>query len=348
VGLSIALAGTQLVDDILRWRISLRLLPSMKVSPFLAKTNNLGEFVRFGIWNSVLAGSVRLISYSDSLVIATFMPIAAVAPFAVAANLRSYFEDIFVRVGYVFFPAVTQLDAQGNLEGLRKLYMVSSKFMFLGSILCGSIALYWSSDFFRLWVGTKYAEPVGYPSIATIFYLLLLGSIVSVAQRIGYQVMLGVRRVRLLATLFVLEAVCNLLLSLLLVRSYGLLGIAIGTLVPAFIVQGFLQPWIVCRFLHISLNTYCRNVLMRPALSSLALAPLYLAAQLLRPQIMDWPGLVVWVTLSGTLAGLMVLWVGLDAAERNLVVVRPLGKLFDNFVGPARSSPPSARIDKSL
>ena len=135
VGLSLVVAGTNVIDYLIRWRVACRLLPVMKISLKLVNRESLREVVSFGIWNSVSAGSVRLISYTDALVIAAFMPVAAVAPFAIAANLRSYFEEIFVRAGFVFFPAVTELDAQGNQAALRQVYLVSSKFMFLGSIL---------------------------------------------------------------------------------------------------------------------------------------------------------------------------------------------------------------------
>ena len=74
-------------------------------------------------------------------------------------------------------------------------------------------------DFFRLWVGSAYAEPADYPSIAAIFYILLAASMVAVAQRIGYQVLLGTRKVKLLALLFAAEGVCNLVISLALVRA---------------------------------------------------------------------------------------------------------------------------------
>ena len=279
VGLSLVLAGTNLMDYLLRWRVSTRLLPSMKISLKLATPRNLSEVLKFGLWNTAITASVRLISYTDAIVIAAFMPVSAVAPFALAASMRSYFEDIFVRAGFVFFPAATELDAKGDQEGLRTLYLVSSKFMLLGSILCGSLAIYWARDFFRLWIGSAYAEPAGYPSIAMLFYLLVLGSMVSVAQRIGYQVLLGIRKVGLLAALFAIEGVSNLLASVILVRNYGLLGVALGTLFPAVIVQGFLQPFVVCRALQISLITYCRKVLVRPALVLLVLVPV-----LLRPE----------------------------------------------------------------
>ena len=64
---------------------------------------------------------------------------------------------------------------------------------------------------------------------------------IAVAQRIGYQVLLGIRRVKLLALLFAAEGVSNLLISLALVRSYGLVGVAAGTLIPAILFQGLLS-----------------------------------------------------------------------------------------------------------
>jgi O-antigen/teichoic acid export membrane protein len=321
VGLSLVVAGTNVLDYLIRWGVAGRLLPAMRISLKLANLESLREVVSFGIWNSVSAGSVRLISCTDALVIAAFMPVAAVAPFAIAANLRSYFDDIFVRAGFVFFPAVTELDAQGNQAGLRQLYLTSSKFMFLGSILLGSIAMFSAQDFFRLWVGS-YAKLAGYPSIASIFYILMFASMIAVAQRVGYQVLLGTRRVKLLALLFAAEGVSNLVISLALVRSYGLIGVAWGTLIPAIVFQGLVQPVIVCQSLKITSRTYCREVLLRPILASLAVGFLLLGLLSLTRSY-DWMMFLFNVSLSIAVAGPLVLLIGLTKTERDLYLVGP-------------------------
>ncbi len=332
VGLSIVMAGTNVVDYLLRWRAATRLIPEMKVSPTLANRRHFGEAMEFGLWNIAIAGSVRLISYTDSLVIAAFMPVAAVAPFAVAANLRTYFEEIFVRVGYVFFPVATKLDAEGDRNRLKVLYLVSSKLMFLGSICCGSIAMCWAGNFFRLWIGAFYAEPAGYPTVTTLFSLLLLGSIVGVAQRIGYQVLVSIRRIRLLAILFAVEGLSNLAISLALVRSYGLLGVALGTLLPAVVVQGVLQPMFVCRSLDISCRAYCRQVLLRPGLVGVVLIPFLLTFWVISP-VTDWPALLLWSALSGVLMIPLVVGIGLERSERDLLM-QSVSLVFSRRKGP--------------
>jgi O-antigen/teichoic acid export membrane protein len=264
------------------------------------------------------------------------MPVSAVAPFAIAASLRTYFDDIFRRVGYVFFPAATELDAQGDENGLRNLYLVSSKFMFLGSILLGSMAIFWARDFFRLWLGPAYAEPAGYPSVTVLFHLLVLGSVISVAQRIGYQVLLGTRRIQLLATLFVAEAVSNVVVSVVLVREYGLIGIAIGTLVPAVVYQGLLQPIFVCRSLQISLKTYGQQVLLRPTFAALMLVPL-LVTSLWLEQPDSWLTLCLGASMTFVLAAIVVLVIGFNKSERDLLLVWPAIVAF-RYLWPMRIS----------
>jgi len=318
VGLSIALALSNLLDYLLRWRVALRLLPSMRVSMSLVSYTHFSEIMKFGFWNLSISGGVRLISYTDALVIATFMPVTAVAPFAVAASMRSYFDEIFARAGYVFFPAATELDAQGNTVGLRTLYLVSSKFMLLAAVWCGCIGIYWAAPFFRLWIGERYSDPTGYPTVGRIFSVLLVASIFSVGQRIGHQVLLGTRKVRLLGILFGLEGLSNLILSTFLIRHYGLLGVALGTLIPAAIFQGVLQPLFVCRNLGISVTNYMCQVLIRPALVLLTTVPMFSVGVLLGT-LNRWPTLFASVAANIILTVPIILFIGMNKRERALL-----------------------------
>src|SRR5439155_11866928 len=228
------------------------------------------------------------ITYTHSLVIATFLPIAAVAPYAVAASRRGYFDDVFQCVGFVFYPAAAHLDSLGNRDGLRKLYLVSSRFILILSILGGAIAIFWSRDFFRLWLGQKIAEPANYPRVASLFAVLAVASIVTAGQRIGYQVLQGIQRIDVLAGLLTLEGVLNVLLSVILIRRYGLIGVAIGALIPTLIMEGFVQPFFVCRALAIPLRRYVMSVVARPALLTFVLAAVLFAARWL-PRPETWP-----------------------------------------------------------
>ena len=56
------------------------------------------------------------------------------------------------------------------------------------------------------------------------------------------------------AALNISEAVVNLVLSLLLARPFGMLGVAVGTLIPSIIFRGIIQPIVIERVLHISVR----------------------------------------------------------------------------------------------
>jgi O-antigen/teichoic acid export membrane protein len=268
------------------------------------------------MWNLAVAGGVRLISYTNTLIIGAFMPIAAIAPFAIATSLRSYFEDVFARAGQVFFPVATELDAQRKTDALQSLYLVSSKLMFVASVSCGALALCWSPQFFQLWVGRDQAKPAGYPSMAFLFSLLLLATMIGVGQRIGYQVFFGTRRLPLLAKLTALEGLSNLALSVILVRSYGLIGVALGTLIPAIVFQGILHPFFVCRILHISLGTYCRRVLLRPAVVLLTVFPIVLTLSRSH-DFSRWVTFFAYAAASGLIIAPVVFLIGMERTERN-------------------------------
>src|SRR5262249_16450062 len=148
---------------------------------------------------------------------------------------------------------------------------------------------------------------------------------------------------------FAAEGISNLLISLILVRPYGLIGVAVGTLIPAILFQGFIQPIVVCRSLQISLRAYCTNVLLKPALLLITLAPLFFVARLVMPSG-DWASFVCATAAMLVLTVPFVVLIGFNKDERALLLgqwrvpeAKPLHPVensrftdlqrFDQFVG---------------
>jgi hypothetical protein len=85
---------------------------------------------------------------------------------------------------------------------------------------------------------------------------------------------------RYLAIQTIIEGVANLVLSIWWARSYGMIGVAMGTLVPMFVAKMILQPAYVCRTAGISLARYYLydfgTGVMVPAVCATALWGLFL------------------------------------------------------------------------
>lgn len=329
IGVSVATTASTLLDYVIRCVVAYRLMPELRVSPRLASADRVRELAHFAIWNVLIAGSVRLISYSDAVLIAIFLPPAAVTPFALATSLADYFMRIFVPIGQVFFPAMTERDALNDIPGMRQLFLSGTRLLAVMALPAGLMAFAFCDGFFALWIGPASAD-VSYPSAASLFSVLIVASVASAVQRVAYQVLLGSRRIKPLAICFIVEGTANVLMSVALVGPLGLMGVAIGTVIPALIVEGVIIPVLICRSLSISIIDYFSGVYGRAILITLALYPVVYAINSRLPP-RTWGLFILDGVMAASVFGILVLALGLSGAERKRFVWNPVGKHWRNL-----------------
>jgi len=85
----------------------------------------------------------------------------------------------------------------------------------------------------------------------------------------------GVNKINSLAVIEACSAVMNLVLSLILVKSFGLKGVALGTAIPLLITHTIILPVYTCRYLKVNFfsylkKCYLKNLCLFACLSSLA------------------------------------------------------------------------------
>ena len=245
-----------------------------EISRHLASREQLREVVNYGVWNLAITGGVRLISYTDALVIAAFMPIAAVAPFAIAANLRSYFEEIFMRAGFVFFPAAARTRCTEENDGFAILVSCRVRSTCFWA-LCGRTPGLMLVSRLRSLVAWSRTRKPSRLSISCPVVFIAAGWLHDRRRPEGW--LSGPSRNAAPSSACHTDCIrgsykpCH---SVALVRRIGLLGVAAGTLIPAMFFQGMLQPFFVCRSLHINWLPYVREVLVRPFIVLLGAFPI--------------------------------------------------------------------------
>ena len=82
-----------------------------------------------------------------------------------------------------------------------------------------------------LWVGPKYATE------SAIVVVLAVASIFEVGYWPGRMILQGIGRHHGLAKATICAAIAKLGLSLILIRHFGVMGVALGTLIPAIVVN---------------------------------------------------------------------------------------------------------------
>ena len=261
LGLSIVTTVISLLGATVRVLVAFRLLPGMIFSPRAFAKSSLAEIAHYGSFSFIIRVADQVIQATSALVVGVFMTTAAVTYYAIGANLIPYYVAIITGVTWTLTPLATAYDAQGDGDGLRRLWLAGTRAVFaLSAIVAGGL-VFLGHDFLNLWMGEKYVSGEQYASSATVLAILAAGYLVRVSNNVGVQVLFGMREVKLLAVLFGGEAIANLVLSIALVRPFGLVGVALGVAIPMVIIQGIVQPLVLLRRLGVSWGTHVLTLL---------------------------------------------------------------------------------------
>jgi O-antigen/teichoic acid export membrane protein len=205
-------------------------LPGLRLKPSLAYLKQLGELGRFSgsmfIWG--IAG--RLALESDRIIIGIFLPMTSVGVYEVGLRICNYSRNVLYPV-FTFLPAASDLNAREDNERLQQLYLLGTKYfeLFYAFVACGLFIF--GRQFVQLWMGP------GFEMSVVILFILLAGNIYQSQNVVAHVLLPGMGRLRAFTWIMAAYPVLNLTLSILLVRKWGLIGVALATTATYFIAE---------------------------------------------------------------------------------------------------------------
>jgi O-antigen/teichoic acid export membrane protein len=122
-------------------------------------------------------------------------------------------------------------------------------------------------SFIDLWMGPQYGTASG-EVLQVLALVVWSGS----ARAVAGAAVIGVNMHRRLVPLALFEALCNVALSVALVRPLGVVGVAVGTLIPALIVSFLLMPHRLQQIIGVPARTYVVTAILLPTVSGLPFA----------------------------------------------------------------------------
>ena len=215
-----------------------------------------------------LADQVRF--YTDALVIGQFMRIQFITYYNLAAVLITYFRHFIGHAASPFFPVFSRYHGANDKEALRRTFLRASKVLAFLAVLAAGNIMGSALPFLHLWVGDVLS-----PEYVTLSYRVLLVLLfpftLEMIQSIAMNVIYGTGQHHRLTRLIGLEALANLILSIVLVRSYGLLGVALGTGIPLVVTQLVFVSRIVCHLTGVGTVRYVVHSIVLPVCCGLVL-----------------------------------------------------------------------------
>lgn len=233
---------TTLVENIGFVFAAFRQVPELRLGVRFLSRRTLHECFSFSAFALLEMIAAKLIDSTDCIVIGCVFGAEAIVPYYVALRLCQFITKPLQFIGQVCMPRAGELHAKGRPGELRELFARGfglSWMLTLGFFIGAS---YFGPVLIETWVHKPY------PQSHLLLMVLLGGQLVGTPMKVVTGVLFGIGDVRRPAVTYVVEAFFNFTLSLSLVFSLGLLGVAVGTVIPLLLVElGILLPYALRR-----------------------------------------------------------------------------------------------------
>jgi O-antigen/teichoic acid export membrane protein len=288
-----------------------RVFPGLHLSPGLFRVARLREVSGFSVYMLALDSAYKLNYSTDVLVIGAMIGAPAVAFWSPAQRLGELALKLSNQLSEALFPIVVDCDAAQRAARLRTVFVEGTKLSLATAIpMAGGLAML-ALPLLTAWIGDAFAQT------ATILQILAVVVIVRVGSSTASVVLKGAGMHRRLAAMVGAMAIVNLALSVALVAPLGLVGVAVGTLVPVTLVSLFGYFPAACRRVGISVPRLLYDAVwpaVWPAVFAAAL--LAVTRQFLPPTL---PAVALQFVAGGTFyIGLFMVAVGRESRREYL------------------------------
>ncbi|MBI3861319.1 MAG: polysaccharide biosynthesis protein [Planctomycetia bacterium] len=290
-------------------------VPTLSIGVCHLTKSALRECFGFSMYAAVGSVAWQLINATDTIIIGMILGAEAIVPYFVALRLSQFIQRPLAQIGEVCMPKAGELHARSDARGLKDLAIrgMSLAFVLAAGIWIG--AAFFGEALILTWVRELDSES------HTILMVLLTAQLVASPIGILRSIIFGAGDAKTPALMHLAEAVANVILSLILIKPFGILGVALGTTIPILAVElGALLPY-ACRRLNFGLMQTIGGVLGPQAMPLLALLTYCFWVQTNFEIDRGWSKLVA-VTLGGA-AVLGIAWGAGFLLRRNARVSNP-------------------------
>lgn len=258
--------------------------------------SRLKEMLVFGSKAFVQGLSTKANKSADQLVIGGILGPAMVPVLTIPRTLIDYVNRITMTFTQVFMPVFSDMAAKDQGGRLKDLYLVSSKYT-VAVVMAMSIgASVIGQPFIELWMPGQF-DPA---TVNSIVFIMGAYMVIHRLNPFAGHFLTAINKHGFLAKVSPIGATVNVIASIILVYKIGVVGAALGTLIPVFVLSPLVLAF-TCKHLGVSFGTYVRQSIL--------------------------PGLIPVLFMTAVVVWLRLSW-GLDSYTRLLICVLAGGLTF--------------------
>jgi O-antigen/teichoic acid export membrane protein len=227
--------------------VAKHLWPPLALSARHVKRSVARELSGYSIWSFVNQISDMLRFRIDSLVVAGFCGVSVVTHYGIGASPTEYGSNLVRRATSILTPLFVRYQAEGDDGAIRSKLVLFNKVNAVLSFFGFGLMFVLGRLFILRWMGPRFAD--SYPVLLVMGAALMLDVVMQPANNVLY----ALARHPPYVVAVVCEALANVALSILLARRYGMVGVAIGTLIPLAVNSLLFTPVYTCRVVDLAL-----------------------------------------------------------------------------------------------
>lgn len=226
----------------------------------------LREMLRFGLKSFIQGAASRVEKMSDRIVIGSILGPAAIPVYTIPSTLVSYISSITMTLTHAFMPLFSDLSARSQQGKIKSVYMVASKLVVGLIIPMGAGLCLIGGPFISIWMPGEFEQE----TVNSILVLLVVYTLVPMLNPFASRYLTAINRHGIFAKVAPPAALANLGLSIWFVYEYGVVGAALGSVFPVFVVMPIFL-WAVAKNLDISMASYVGSVILPAVLPALVM-----------------------------------------------------------------------------
>lgn len=208
------------------------------------------QLLSYGGYFQVSRVANTLAENSDNLFISRFLGASMVPIYSFSAKLPQLFAiTLSSKIAISMFSGISELIDSNQFDKLRALFRVLVRVLFRMMLFSAAFIYFYNQNFVELWVGSKFfgGEYLNMVFVYWIFYETFFRGTTIIVY--------ALKEVKGLAISSILESLLNVVLSVILIKKYGLFGVALATSISRTVTSGVFILFVYIKYKLLNLQT---------------------------------------------------------------------------------------------
>lgn len=192
---------------------------------------------------------------TDQLIVGFMYGPESVAVYSVGSQVYSAYMYIGIAIASVFLPHVSELyHRDHDMEAISNLFTKVGRLTFMVCIaVLGGFAVL-GPDFMTLWAGEGYC--ISY----LIAIVVMIPFTIDIVQNLGLTILQVVNKYYFRGMMYLLIAIANVVLTIVLLNVVGLVGAALSTAIAMLIGNGFVMNWYYLKKIGLDIRRFWTEI----------------------------------------------------------------------------------------